>query len=174
MVKGVRHFLIRWKNHDESSDTWEPESTLNCEELIDDYLSTKSSPSKTKKGKAGKESRKRKTEDDDDDDEEKTEVFEVDKIIEVHFKKNGQREFLVHWKGYAATDNTWEPEDNMNCPDLIQRFMDKVNKAKAVESKELRVKRKPTERFTVLMEQAGRKLSRRNLGKQRVHYYDAE
>lgn len=175
MVRGTRHYLIRWKGHDEDADTWEPENTLNCDDLINDYMSTKGAKSpKSKKGRPGKESPKKKSQTNDDDDEEREEIYEVDKIIDVYFKKNGHREFLVHWKGYSPNDNTWEPEEHMNCPELIERFMAKVEKAKAVETKELRVKRKPTDRFTVLMEQSGRKLSRRNLGKQRVHYFDAE
>lgn len=173
MVKGVRHYLIKWKGYDDSGNTWEPQSTLNCQELIEEYLKSKD----IKSGRKGKhdKSKKKKIENDADDDEEEDEKdYEVDKIIDVYFKRNGQREFLVHWKGYANTDNTWEPEENMNCQDLIEKFMAKVQQAKAVETKELRVKRIQTQRFTLSTHDAGRKLSKRNLGKQRVHYYDAE
>lgn len=94
-------------------------------------------------------------------------LLQVDRIIEVYHKKNGQREFLVHWKGYSTAENTWEPEENMNCPEIIEKFMSKVNKARQVETRELRVNRKPTRPFTLSMEQSGRRLSRRHLGKQR-------
>lgn len=30
--------MIRWKNHDESQDTWEPEEILSCPEIIERYL----------------------------------------------------------------------------------------------------------------------------------------
>jgi len=49
--------------------------------------------------------------------------------MEVHFKKNGSREFLIHWKGFSHKDDTWEPEKNLSCPDLIEKFMAKVDKA---------------------------------------------
>jgi chromobox protein 5 len=48
--------------------------------------------------------------------------------MEVHFKKDGSREFLIHWKGFSHKDDTWEPEKNLNCPDLINKFMEKVDK----------------------------------------------
>jgi chromobox protein 5 len=54
---------------------------------------------------------------------------QVDKVMEVHFKKNGSREFLIHWKGFSHKEDTWEPEKNLNCPDLIEKFMEKVDKA---------------------------------------------
>lgn len=93
--------------------------------------------------------------------------YEVDKVMEVHFKKNGSREFLIHWKGFSHKDDTWEPEKNLNCPDLIEKFMEKVNKAKSSAARELRANPQHTDRFTLNMSQAGRRLSRRNQGKQR-------
>ncbi len=41
--------------------------------------------------------------------------FEVEKIL----KKKGQR-YLVKWKGYSTTKNTWEPKRNLDdCDNLI-------------------------------------------------------
>jgi hypothetical protein len=41
--------------------------------------------------------------------------FEVKKIL----KKKGQQ-YLVKWKKYSTTENTWEPERNLDdCDDLI-------------------------------------------------------
>lgn len=40
----------------------------------------------------------------------KQESFEVEKLCDV--RKNG-KEFLVKWKGYPASENTWEPAGNL-------------------------------------------------------------
>ena len=46
--------------------------------------------------------------------------FEVESIID-HRKILGITEFLVKWKGYPASENTWEPEDHLlNCQQKLR------------------------------------------------------
>lgn len=87
----------------------------------------------------------------------------------MHHKRDGKREFLVSWKGYPASENSWEPEENMTCPELIAKFMKRVEKAKDSEQRELREKRTHTARFTLSFNDKGRRLSKRNQGKQRYN-----
>uniref|UniRef100_A0A1B6G821 Chromo domain-containing protein n=1 Tax=Cuerna arida TaxID=1464854 RepID=A0A1B6G821_9HEMI len=96
--------------------------------------------------------KKRKFSEKDDDDVSVESVtdgknYEVEKILEVHTRKNGSREFLIRWKGYRPSDDTWEPEEHLDCPDLIEKFMEKVDKAKSVPARELRESRTPTKRY---------------------------
>lgn len=48
--------------------------------------------------------------------------FQVEKLINLRTIK-GRRQFLVRWKGYGDSADTWENEKDLNCPTLIEEFL---------------------------------------------------
>jgi len=50
--------------------------------------------------------------------------YEVEQVLDRRVKRNLTL-YLVKWKGYSHDENTWEPEFRMNCPDLINKFLEK-------------------------------------------------
>lgn len=45
--------------------------------------------------------------------DEATHEYEVDRIM-GHKKQRGKDYYYIHWKGYPAEDDTWEPEENLS------------------------------------------------------------
>jgi len=181
-------YRIRWKGFSAADDTWEPKDSLSCPDIIKRYeadndVSQKAAAgaSKGKKRaapkaakKPGKKAKAEEEEDDDEDGDDEKE-YEVQRILDVTVKKNGKREFLVHWKGWSSRFDTWEPEENLNCDELIKAFDQKLDKIKASSQKELRLAPKTTKRFVAANNRAGgTRHSKRGGGKQRITYFEDE
>ncbi|XP_042540406.1 chromobox protein homolog 3-like [Dipodomys spectabilis] len=66
--------------------------------------------------------RKKKNRKPENVEEEELEEFEVEKVVGKRIVA-GKVEYLLKWKGYSDDDNTWESEEHLNCPDLIEAFL---------------------------------------------------
>lgn len=155
-------FLVRWKNYGSADDTWEPESSLSCPEIIAKYReahpevdaagggvggkrkagsadksSEASSSNVTERSK--KKANKPAVEPAKDDEE-----YEVDEIVghKVERKKNL---FLIRWKGYEADQDTWEKEKSLSCPEIVAKYK-KKHEGEFAEDKAARAKATKAER----------------------------
>ena len=52
------------------------------------------------------------------------EEYEVEEIINLrHTGHNKKLQYLVRWKGYPSSDNSWVDEKDMHTPELIQDYL---------------------------------------------------
>lgn len=59
--------------------------------------------------------------------------FIVEKIVGKRIK-NGSAQYLLKWKNFSAKQNTWEPEENLNCKELLEQYTKEEQKKKPGQS----------------------------------------
>src|SRR6266478_592860 len=63
------------------------------------------------------------------------EEYEVERIIAHRmFGRSKTPQYLIKWKGYPESDNSWEPADQVHAPDLLKRYHSAAKDQSAVRS----------------------------------------
>ncbi|XP_071785328.1 chromodomain Y-like protein 2 [Asterias amurensis] len=66
-------------------------------------------------------------------DSDSSENFEVAHIIKQRRNKRGKLEYLVRWRNYGSSDDSWEPVENLrNCTDVLDAFNDRIMREKGL------------------------------------------
>ncbi|XP_017786163.1 PREDICTED: chromobox protein homolog 3-like [Nicrophorus vespilloides] len=103
---GVVEYFLKWSGYRDSENTWEPECNLKCPELVREFeteCTKKHMEDKLKKRKFA------------------ADVYAVEKIVGKRIQ-NDIVQYFLKWRGYGVSENTWEPESNLDCPELIWEF----------------------------------------------------
>ncbi|CAK5119211.1 unnamed protein product [Meloidogyne enterolobii] len=48
--------------------------------------------------------------------------FAVEAILNKRMTIDGKVEYLLKWQGHTEDEKSWEPETNLSCSDLIEKF----------------------------------------------------
>jgi hypothetical protein len=58
----------------------------------------------------------------DTHDSNNNELYEIRQILSHRIKRNGDREYLIWWKGYPREEATWEPGSSIKSNDYLRRY----------------------------------------------------
>lgn len=47
--------------------------------------------------------------------------YEVEAILDHRDLKNG-RQYLIRWKGFGSSEDSWEKEENLACPKILNKY----------------------------------------------------
>src|SRR6266436_3343740 len=63
------------------------------------------------------------------------EEYEVEWIVAHRmFERSKSLQYLVKWRGYPKSDNSWEPADQVHAPDLVKRYRPAAKDQSAIHS----------------------------------------
>jgi len=120
---GVTEYLLKWRNFDESENSWEPEANLDCPDLIADFESHQKPVEKEKEssGTPKDEPPAKKRAKGDEKPKGFDRGLDHEKIIGAT-DASGELTFLIKWKGTEEADLVPARIANVKCPQVVIKF----------------------------------------------------
>ena len=56
------------------------------------------------------------------------EQYVVESVVKKRVMANGKVQYLLKWKNWSSAHNTWEPVENLDCPELLKAYEDQEAK----------------------------------------------
>jgi len=56
------------------------------------------------------------------DHDQPVEQYVVESVVDKKVSKKGKIKYLLKWKNFPHSANTWEPAENLDCPDLLAKY----------------------------------------------------
>ncbi|CAH8538954.1 unnamed protein product [Schistosoma bovis] len=113
-INGEPEYLIKWKGHSPSKNTWEPQSNLNCPVLLRRFLDKHAAIEPTVATIP-----------------EGSEPYGFDRGLAPDFinmvtKKDNELYFLIKWKGSQVRDVVPAAQANIRCPQIVIKFYESI------------------------------------------------
>ena len=107
------------------------------EEVPDKRPALKNKTNESKNVKRSPRLSKRPNDENDDPDVGSSKVEEqyvVESVVKKRVMANGKVQYLLKWKNWSSAHNTWEPVENLDCPELLKAYEDQLEAKKNVDS----------------------------------------
>ena len=152
--KGKLFYKVKWLGWGATSNTWEPEEHLEGTEALEEYKESKDLGNGSNSGKKPGNGSDTEEETEEKEEKEPEPDWEVETIEDYQYCREQQAGlYLVKWVGWGPESNTWEPETNLQCSDLLVQFyhtrLKEREGATPVEKRVLELPPDPRERFQI-------------------------
>ena len=103
-----------------SNNSDEPNLTVQSESQYDSHVNDETTESETDSHMSEEE--------EDNDQVNASQVYEVEDVVKARKTKDGQMEYLLKWKNFPESENTWQREDTLNqvLKDYIKQHRDQI------------------------------------------------
>merc|ERR1711962_702218 len=122
---GKVEYYLKWKGYGDEDNTWEPESHLECPEMIAEFEEKrKKEDERKRKTQAGDDPAKKKTKKAVEEDSRPRGFdrgLEAERIIGAT-DSSGELMFLMKWRGTDEADLVPARQANVRCPQVVIKF----------------------------------------------------